>query len=160
MNATEVRSVMGVLTGAWPWFPGTDEVTRLWRSELDSLGVAAALSAAHKLAASEDRMPSLAAFLRATRTEQRLLTLSSRSVGAPYREPCGLCDDTGWARAGVVSDAFAVVRCRCSAGRVSDHHPSGCTCRVCHYGADEAGAIAAGPRRTAQDPLAQRGGQS
>ncbi len=95
-------------------------------------------------------------------SDERMARLASHVV-TPHTPPCGLCDDTGWARAATVSGTDAVIRCRCSKGQVSDGHSNVCTCLTCHYGEDRAAQIANGrdgmSRRSGKgsdvDPLAQ-----
>lgn len=121
----------------------TDDQLLVWADTLADLPFEPARQAVRTLRKTIDYLPTHHQLIDATKREARIGALSTRS--ADVRPPCSRCDGTGWAWVAVAGGVDAVTRCRCTAGGPRDaNHPGGCTCRACHYGADQAAAIAAG----------------
>ncbi len=158
MTPEDVVRTMRLLSAAWSYFPHDDDVSALWTAELGQLDAGPAQRAAKFCAETMDDLPRLAAFLRLVAHEARMDRLATH-VALPMTPPCGLCDDTGWAKAANAGAVDAVIRCRCSKGQVPDGHAPSCSCMSCLYGERRADDIARGrdglSRRTDVDPLAQ-----
>lgn len=150
MSPTEVLAVLHTLAQRVPGrHVRVDRSMALaWHGDIGRMDAEAAVSAAESWTG--DEFPSAGAFVAEIQRCQRALAAEradERAIAAPT--VCAQCDGTGWVE--VSYPPLTVKRCRCSAGRPSDVHRSGCTCRTC------AGVVALRAPRTPRPGRAGRG---
>lgn len=138
MTPEDASRTMRLLSAAWTYFPSSDDVARLWTAELAHLDADPARAAAKRLAETSDRMPSLAAFLRAVADESRFARLAASAPALAPGENTYPCRCGSWHGWEMVGDGNPPTLTPCRYCRpltyeqwAAGHYASGHTCQEC-----------------------------